>query len=454
MPQSGLFRNGHKQSQRRFTTWRYEAPEAFEFGKVISQQYDIWSYGCVILEFIVWLLTGSGGLDHFNKRIVDHLRRDCHYFETRGDRVVVHSAVVDTMKSLSQRPECQAGETALGDLLSLVRSRLLVVAVNSSSLMEPEVQDGNRAHTNAQVRADSSILKRELGRIIERGYKKQDYWLKTRFEVPRTETNRQEGTKVQATPGDSPRISKPATGVDTDKSDKAPYPAQQNSTEVTSAIESVFDNKAQGLGVALIDSTPGANFSQSGGSRNTFAGEPPKRDDVHSATSSTEGRLDAENIPHEGLRTDEPLSARDAGTKPVQGTVQPQVAIDDIMRSESSAPPSHEFRNVMSSETGLHPSTDLTVPTTFGSIDQEIFKVDVGTEDADQYSAAGSAAPHVDQYVDIITTSLLLDVDPEDLLTVEGELPSLLKECAIRIGHENPSIFHREMMFFTHKYHT
>lgn len=387
----------------------------------------------------MWLLTGSEGLDDFNKRISDHLRRDCHYFERRGDGVVVvHSAVVDTMKSLSQRPECQAGETALRDLLSLVRTKLLIVAVDSSSLMDPKVRHDDRAHTNAQVRADSSILKRELGRIIERGYEKQDYWFKTEFEVSHTGSDRQEGTSVQATPGAGPTLSKPSTVVDLDQSDKTPDPAQQPSTEVTQHIEPTIDHEAQGLEEALIDSTPSATFSQIG-SRDAVAGEPPMREDgVHIALSSTEGRLDTEYI---------------TGPKSAQATVQFQVVVDDIMSSASSALPSLESENAMSAETGVHTSTDLTVPTMFGSIDQKISKVKVGGGDVDQYSAAGSAAPYVDEYVDIITTSLLRDVDPEDLNAVQAELPSLLKECAIRIGHEDHSPFHREMMFFAHKYH-
>lgn len=116
-------------------------------------------------------------------------------------------------------------------------------------------------------------------------------------------------------------FSKPSTGLDTDQSDKAPYPAQQSLdlTEFKPDIEPVFDHKAQGLEETLFDSTSGANLSQSGGSQNTVAGEPPKRaDDVHSATSSTGGRLDAETITHEGLRTGGPLTGRSVVSRPAQ----------------------------------------------------------------------------------------------------------------------------------------
>lgn len=342
----------------------------------------------------------------------------------------MHSAVADTMESLSQRLGNSEGDTALGDLLSLVRTELLVVAVNSSGHIEHKVQHSNRAHTNAQMRADSSTLKKRLGRIIQRGDWSPGYWLKPEFEARHT--------IAQASPRDRPVVLRPSTGVGTDQSDKAPDPAQRISTEIRPDIEPTLFHEAQELEGALIDSTPGATFSRST-SQDTVVGEPPKQgNDVHTENSSMEGRVDAENI---------------TSPEPAQGTVQLQVAIDDIMSSDSSAPPSFEFRNAMSSETGVHTFTDLTVPTTSGGIGQEVSKVNSATGDVDQYSAAGSAAPYVDQYVDIITTSLLHDVDSEDLLTIEAELPSLLKECAIRIGHENHSAFHREMMFFAHKHH-
>lgn len=146
-------------------------------------------------------------------------------------------------------------------------------------------------------------------------------------------------------------------------------------------------------------------------------------------------------------------SASSTVPTPVLGTVQSRVAIYDTVRPGSSAALTHDSTNAISSKTGTYASTNLTVPTTFGNIDQEISKPYAGLEDGDQYSAAGSTAPYDDQYVDIITMSLLRDLDPEDLLAVEPTLPSLLKECAIRIGHEDHSAFHRQMMFFAHQNH-
>lgn len=349
-----------------FTTWRYEPPEACELNTAWPRRYDIWSYGCVILEFIVWLLGGSQGLDEFNKRIVDEFGKQCHYFERemkggKGGKggSVVHRAVLDTMQSLSRRPECQAGKTALGDLLRIVRTKLLVVALDSSGLVKPEIPAHKGASAEAQVRANSSTLSRDLAGIIKRGTEDRDYWLNVDFKIANKERDQTEWA--------------------TSQSSKAPAPTHWLSSR----------------------GTPGSE-----------------------------------------LLVDVPV-----------GTVYSQLAIDDNISSGSSAASSLDYTNAASSKTGAHISTNPTVPTTSGNIDQEISDAKAATKDDDQYSAAGSAAPYNDQYIDVITTTLLRDLGQEDLLAVETMLPSLLKECAIRIGHEDRNAFHRKMMFFAHQHH-
>lgn len=47
----------------------YRAPEYDQGG--ISQSYDIWSFGCVLLEFVTWYMLGWGGVEGFSMRRVD-----------------------------------------------------------------------------------------------------------------------------------------------------------------------------------------------------------------------------------------------------------------------------------------------------------------------------------------------------------------------------------------------
>ena len=44
----------------------YRAPE-YDIDTTTSQSYDIWSLGCVLLEFITWYLLGWDGVDNFSK---------------------------------------------------------------------------------------------------------------------------------------------------------------------------------------------------------------------------------------------------------------------------------------------------------------------------------------------------------------------------------------------------
>jgi hypothetical protein len=48
-------------------TATYRAPE-YDVSKKVSPQYDIWSFGCVLLEFVVWYLRGWEGVDGFSMR--------------------------------------------------------------------------------------------------------------------------------------------------------------------------------------------------------------------------------------------------------------------------------------------------------------------------------------------------------------------------------------------------
>ncbi len=46
----------------------YEPPEA-EVGQnePRSRRYDVWSMGCIYLEFAIWLLRGENGLQRFRR---------------------------------------------------------------------------------------------------------------------------------------------------------------------------------------------------------------------------------------------------------------------------------------------------------------------------------------------------------------------------------------------------
>ncbi|KAK7423424.1 hypothetical protein QQZ08_009102 [Neonectria magnoliae] len=51
----------------------YRAPE-YDIKKEVSQAYDIWSLGCVLLEFVTWYLTGWKGVEDFSQSRSDEDR--------------------------------------------------------------------------------------------------------------------------------------------------------------------------------------------------------------------------------------------------------------------------------------------------------------------------------------------------------------------------------------------
>lgn len=87
--------------------------------------------GCITLELVIWLLYGLDGLYKFNRDLVWEFSADSPFYQTttvNGNKVAkVHSAVVRWMDNISQDTSLQVGTTALGDLLDLIRSGLLVV---------------------------------------------------------------------------------------------------------------------------------------------------------------------------------------------------------------------------------------------------------------------------------------------------------------------------------------
>jgi len=67
----GLTRFHGTQSKSHFETVAvsptYRPPE-YDIAAMVSQSYDIWTLGCVLLEFITWYLRGWKGVDGFSKK--------------------------------------------------------------------------------------------------------------------------------------------------------------------------------------------------------------------------------------------------------------------------------------------------------------------------------------------------------------------------------------------------
>jgi serine/threonine protein kinase len=110
----------HVQTKTIMGTSRYEPPECISNpNNARSRRYDLWSMGCLFLEFAIWLIYGRDALHMFNSGFDAFacVRKDVHSPLNRKVRLWVD----DMMKD----PRCK-GDTAIGSLLLFVMRRLLV----------------------------------------------------------------------------------------------------------------------------------------------------------------------------------------------------------------------------------------------------------------------------------------------------------------------------------------
>ncbi|RSL48343.1 hypothetical protein CEP54_012970 [Fusarium duplospermum] len=133
----------------------YASPEVNMPSRAQPQLTDLWSMGCIIVDFIVWLLYGWDELSRFHSGLNG-------FFQVSGNssnsQVNVHSDIVDWMDHISKDQEC-SGQTALGDLLRLVKEKLLVVNITAE---DSDGDLGTRRATAHELRDDlASILSNE-----------------------------------------------------------------------------------------------------------------------------------------------------------------------------------------------------------------------------------------------------------------------------------------------------
>ncbi|KAL1609182.1 hypothetical protein SLS59_001546 [Nothophoma quercina] len=124
-------------------TLRYQSPEIKTTisGKV-SRSYDMWGMGCILLEFIVWLLYGSDGLRKFNNSFTES------FFIIQDPRgVQLQPSVrrwIDHIRNnlLTDGEPCVS--LALRGLLDFVDHRLLVEDASISEGAQGPIENGSQ----------------------------------------------------------------------------------------------------------------------------------------------------------------------------------------------------------------------------------------------------------------------------------------------------------------------
>jgi serine/threonine protein kinase len=133
-------------------TRRYEPPEvqtglrlklSGESRIVRSRLYDIWGIGCITLESLIWLMYGLGGLKRFNRSNIGDYGVSYTFYEVSlGKPAKVHAVAEYWMRRMAMEPRCTRGKTALGDLLEIVRTGLLIVKL-------PPEEEAKRPHLHS-----------------------------------------------------------------------------------------------------------------------------------------------------------------------------------------------------------------------------------------------------------------------------------------------------------------
>lgn len=110
----------------------YEPPEC-KLRRPVARSYDIWSLGCLNLEFVTWLLKDSAAIDGFadarGRNATDTGINDDNFFFTiittkDGGIAVVRDRVISWSRDLHAHPRCSQ---VIHDILDLIMRELLVV---------------------------------------------------------------------------------------------------------------------------------------------------------------------------------------------------------------------------------------------------------------------------------------------------------------------------------------
>lgn len=109
-------------------TQTYTPPEVqVQSDKARSRRYDIWSIGCLYLEFLIWILYGSDGLEAFH---TDVKRAQPYTFYRTDPDVSLKPEVQGWIEEIKKDPRCTPiKSTAVGQLIDLIEKRLLVVSI-------------------------------------------------------------------------------------------------------------------------------------------------------------------------------------------------------------------------------------------------------------------------------------------------------------------------------------
>ncbi|KAI0908761.1 hypothetical protein F4823DRAFT_639853 [Ustulina deusta] len=131
----------------RVSTRRYAAPE-LETHEKLSRRFDVWSMGCIFLEFAIWLIYGKQKLLAFTTGRFPSETEKFKFFVTRpnhehldsgeGSKQIAarHPTVNGLISEMRNTPWCSNG-TAIRRLVDLISNKMLVVDLSDDNPPKP-----------------------------------------------------------------------------------------------------------------------------------------------------------------------------------------------------------------------------------------------------------------------------------------------------------------------------
>ncbi|KAI1761143.1 kinase-like domain-containing protein [Hypoxylon sp. FL1150] len=115
-------------------TWTYRPPE-MDTEHLISQKYDIWSLGCVFLEFCVWYVNGGDAVEVFragridqDKSEIEELEEDKYFNITTDDQGGKRASLKPIIEEYISRLRIADKSTPfINKMLNLIQDGMLVV---------------------------------------------------------------------------------------------------------------------------------------------------------------------------------------------------------------------------------------------------------------------------------------------------------------------------------------
>lgn len=138
-------------------TNEYAPPEAFSKGGKWSRRFDIWSLGCVYLEFIIWILAGFAEVERFRVSKGSEKAWDNQFHQELGSKkgFEIRPKVKSYLSMLRTDKRC-GKNTCFRDLLDIIEKDLLVVDV--------------------EKRMESSELCGRFKKILQQETERHEYW--------------------------------------------------------------------------------------------------------------------------------------------------------------------------------------------------------------------------------------------------------------------------------------